>query len=118
MNSLIVKTIAGIAGIAIAVYFLSPGVVYDNNILTIILAGIAIGLLFFFIKPLLNLITLPLRILTLNLFSFIIVMFLVWIVDVLFSSHLEINGINNIFWTSLIISASDLLLSKLLKEEN
>jgi putative membrane protein len=118
MNSLIAKTIAGIAGIAIAVYFLKPGVTYDNSILTIILAGIAIGLLFYFIKPLLNLITLPIRIITLNLFSFVIVMFLVWIVDVLFSTRLEINGIANIFWVSIIVWASDLLFSKMFKQES
>lgn len=118
MNSLIVKMIAGIAGIAIAVYFLKPGVTYDHNILTIILAGVVIGLLFFFIKPLLNLITLPLRILTLNLFSFIIIMFLVWVTDVIFSTHLEISGLINIFWVSLIVWASDLLFAKLFKQDS
>lgn len=118
MNSLIVKMIAGIAGITIAVYFLKPGVSYDQNILTIILAGVTIGLLFFFVKPLLNIITFPLRIITLNLFSFIIIMFLVWITDVLFSTHLEINGLINIFWVSLIVWATDLLFTKLFKQES
>ncbi|MFA5178194.1 MAG: phage holin family protein [Candidatus Paceibacterota bacterium] len=117
MNSLIVKMIAGIAGIAVSVFFLNPGVFSDGPI-TIILSGLAIGLLFFFIKPLIDLITLPLRILTLNLFSFIIIMFLVWITEVLFSTHLEINGLQNLFWTSLIVLISNILFSKILKGDS
>ncbi len=109
--------IAGIAGIAVSVFFLNPEVFSDGPI-TIILSGLAIGLLFFFIKPLIDLITLPLRILTLNLFSFIIIMFLVWITEVLFSTHLEINGLQNLFWTSLIVLISNILFSKILKGDS
>jgi putative membrane protein len=117
MNSLIVKMIAGIAGIAASVFFLKPGVSSDGWI-AIVLSGVAIGLLFFFIKPLIDLITLPLRIITLNLFSFIIIMFLVWITEVLFSVHLEINGLQNLFWTSLIVLISNILFSKILKGDS
>src|SRR3989344_7823331 len=49
-----------------------------------ILFGIILGLLNFFVKPILNVITLPLRIITLGLFGFLINMFLIWIVDYIF----------------------------------
>ncbi|HOS88273.1 MAG TPA: phage holin family protein [Candidatus Pacearchaeota archaeon] len=116
MNSLFVKMIAGITGLAIAVYILAPGATYDHNWLTLILAGAALGLLLYFVRPLLYLITLPLRIITFNLFSFVIIMLLVWIVDCLFSTHLEFQGLKNIFFASLIVWAVDLLLGKLLKQ--
>jgi putative membrane protein len=116
MKSLAAKLIAGIAGIAVSVYLLK-GIATSDSILTVLLAGIAIGLLFYFVKPLLNVLTFPIRLITLNLFSFIIVMFLVWVVDVLFSTHLEINGLKNLFWVSLIVWASDLLFSNILKSE-
>ncbi len=104
MNSLIAKLLSGIIGIGLAAYFLKPGVTYDGNFKTILLVGLTIGLLMFFVKPILSLITLPLRIITFNLFSIVIMMFLVWIVDALFPADMfEIFGINYIFFTTLII---------------
>lgn len=103
MNSLIAKLISGIIGIGISAYFLS-GVTYDGNFKTIILVGLVIGLLIYFVRPILSLVTLPLRVITLNLFSIIVMMFLVWLVDALFPFDIfEINGINNLFFTTLII---------------
>jgi putative membrane protein len=104
MNSLIAKLLSGVIGIGIAAYFLKAGVTYDGNFKTILLVGLVIGLLMFFVKPILSLITLPLRIITFNLFSIVIMMFLVWIVDALFPADMfEIFGINYIFYTTLII---------------
>jgi putative membrane protein len=104
MNSLIAKLASGIVGIGIAAYFLKPGVTYDGNFITILIVGLVVGLLMFFIRPILSLITLPLRIITLNLFSIVIMMFLVWLVDALFPADMfEIFGINNLFFTTLII---------------
>jgi len=60
--------IAGITGLAIAVYILAPGATYDHNWLTLILAGAALGLLLYFVRPLLYLITLPLELLPLIYF--------------------------------------------------
>lgn len=103
MNSLIAKLLSGMIGIGLAAYFL-PGVTYDGSFTTILLVGLVVGLLFFFVKPILSLITLPLRIITLNLFSLVIMMFLVWLVDALFPADMfEIFGINNLFFTTLII---------------
>jgi putative membrane protein len=104
MNSLIAKLLSGIIGIGIAAYFLKPGVTYDGSFKTILVVGLVVGLLIFFVKPLLSLITLPLRIITFNLFSIVIMMFLVWIVDALFPFDVfEITGLNYLFFTTLII---------------
>jgi len=104
MNSLIAKLLSGIIGIGIAAYFLKPGVTYDGSFKTILVVGLVVGLLLFFVRPILSLITLPLRIITFNLFSIVIMMFIVWIVDALFPFDVfEINGINNLFFTTLII---------------
>ncbi|MFA5432368.1 MAG: phage holin family protein [Candidatus Paceibacterota bacterium] len=105
MNSLIAKLLSGIIGIGISAYLLKPGVTYDGNFTTILLVGLVVGLLMFFVRPILSLITLPIRIITLNLFSIVIMMFLVWLVDALFFPFdvFEINGINNLFFTTLII---------------
>lgn len=113
MNSLIAKLLSGIIGVGIAAYFLKPdGITYDGNFKTILLAGLAVGLLMYFVKPILSLITLPLRIITLNIFSIVIMMFLVWLVDCLFPADMfEIFGINNIFFTTLIVWGTEKLSS-------
>lgn len=69
-----------------------------------IILGIILGLLNFFVKPILNLITLPLRILTLGLFGFVINMGLLWVVDVMFREF-SAPLFYPLFLTSLIIWA-------------
>ena len=112
MNSLIAKLLSGIIGIGIAAYFLKPGVTYDGSFKTILIVGLVIGLLIFFVRPILSLITLPLRIITLNLFSIVIMMFIVWLVDALFPADMfEIFGIKYLFFTTLIIWGTEKLSS-------
>ncbi len=115
MNGLIEKIIAGIIGIGISLYFLSE-VTSDGQIQTILLVGAATGLLMFFVRPILSLVTLPLRIITLNLFSIVIMMFLVWIIDALFPSYqFEILGLNGILFTTLILWGTEKVTSLALK---
>lgn len=88
-----------------------PGVEFYGTYLALILIGILLGLVNFFIKPIVKAISLPAIILTLGLFSIVINMGLVWLIaDVLFPETLEISGILPLFWTTLIIWILNLLL--------
>ncbi len=78
---------------------------------TLIFVGALLGFLNYFVKPILNKITLPLRIITFNLFSLVILMFLVWLVDI-FSPELIIKGIRALFLTAIIVWFIHFLLSK------
>jgi putative membrane protein len=49
-----------------------------------LLLGIIVGLLNYFVKPVINIITLPLRILTLGLFGFVVNMAIIWVADAMF----------------------------------
>jgi len=114
-NRLILQIIAGILGIFLATQFV-PGVGLEiipgqseffgigltEKWQILCLVGLVLGLINFFIKPILKAITLPLRILTFGLFSLIINIFLIWIVDVVFL-ELEILGVLSLFWTTIII---------------
>jgi len=82
-----------------SVYF---GIKFTHDWQILIFVGIVLGLINFFIKPILNLITLPLRILTLGLFSLIINMIIIFFLDVIFP-ELEISGVSALFFTSLIV---------------
>jgi len=114
MNGLLVKVISGIIGISASIYFLS-GVSYDGEIKTILLVGAVIGLLLFFIRPILSLITLPIRLITFNLFSIVIMLFLIWLVNELFPPYMfNIAGINNLFFSTIIIWGTEKLTSAIL----
>ncbi|MEK7664283.1 MAG: phage holin family protein [Patescibacteria group bacterium] len=78
--------------------------------------GIVLGLLNFFIKPVLDLITLPLRIITLGLFSLAINMAMIWVVDVIFK-ELSAPLIWPLLWTTFIIWGLSTLLSIFVKEK-
>jgi len=136
MNSLILQIIAGILGIFLATKFVPGvnleillgqsslfGIEFTASWQILLLIGFALGLINFFIKPILKIITLPLRILTFGLFSLVINMLMVWTVDILFP-ELVISGIIPLFWTTVIIWGVSLLLGlyrprrKMVEEES
>ena len=103
MVKLLFQVIAGTLSFWLAVKFV-PGVEFIGETKYLFLAGAALGLINFFIKPFLKMITLPLRILTLGVFSLIINMLMVWTVDILFI-ELIIPGIIPLFWATIIVWA-------------
>ena len=122
--SLFLQIVAGISGLWLAQKYV-PGVDFEGPIFifpekgiefgdylgTLVFVGIFLGLLNFFVKPILKKITLPLRIITFNLFSLVILMFLVWLVDI-FSPELIIVGLKALFLTAIIVWLIHFILSK------
>jgi len=100
MRNLILQIFSGILGFWLADQLID-GV--DVGIWkTFLLAGLILGLINVFIKPILKLVTLPLRILTLGLFGLVINLGVIWLVDRFFQD-LVINGLAALFWTSVLI---------------
>ena len=110
MIGLIFRAIAGALSLWLAAKFV-PGVEFNAGLQYLLLAGAVLGIIESFVKPILNLITLPLRILTLGLFNIVINMAILWIVDVLFS-ELVINGLVPLFWTTMIFSIINYLVAR------
>lgn len=101
MRDLFLKITSGILGLWLASQFIT-GVEFTGTWKVLLFAGFVLGLINFFIKPVLKFITLPLRILTLGLFGLVINMAMIWLVDIFFV-ELIIVGVLPLFWTSLII---------------
>ena len=99
-TKLIFQIIAGVASFWLADKFV-PGVEFIGELKYLIMAGAILGLINYFIKPLLRIITLPLRIITLGIFSWVINVAIIWVVDVIFP-ELIINGLIPLFWTTLL----------------
>ena len=115
MWHLFLQIVAGILGIWLAVRYV-PGVGFSGDWQALVLAGVILGLINFFIKPILKVITLPLRIITFGLFGLVINMLMVWIVSLIFPELIfpeEIfQKIVPLFLTSLIVWGISFILIK------
>lgn len=107
MSKITAQIIAGIGGIWLASAFIPKVEViapsFPRKLLYLALIGGAIGLVNFFVKPALDIITYPIRVLTLGLFSLILDMGVIWAIEIVFYDYLTIVGIIPLFWTTLII---------------
>ncbi len=83
--------------------YLVPGIIFEGDILTLFIAGLLLGLINFFIKPIVKLISAPLIALTLGLFIIAINIALLWLLEY-FVPELTITGFWSYFWGVLIIS--------------
>lgn len=101
MTRLIFQIVGGILSFWLAVKFV-PGVDFVGEIKYLIMAGAFLGLINFFLKPIIKIITLPLRIITFGLFGLIINMGLIWFVKLIFP-ELIIPDLTSLFFTALIV---------------
>lgn len=129
MKKVLSQIIAASLGIWIAVLFI-PGI--KINVLSssnffgvpltlqwqiILLLGITLGLINFFVKPIISAIALPLRIITLGLFGIAINMAMIWILDFIFK-EITIPWFWPLLWTTIIIWFSNIIISKLIIKED
>lgn len=108
MKKLLLQIITGILAIWLATQFVK-GVEFTGPPQILLLAGAILGLLNFFIKPLLKIITLPLRILTFGLFSLVINMGIIWLVSLILP-NIKFTGIYPLFWTTVLAWGLSLIL--------
>ncbi len=91
---------------AVAIFladYLVPGIIFEGDILTLFIAGLLLGLINFFIKPIVKLISTPLIVITLGLFIVAINIALLWLLEY-FVPELTIIGFWSYFWGVIIIS--------------
>ena len=81
-----------------------------------LILGIVMGLINFFLKPIINAITLPLRIITLGLFSIVVNLGLLWLLDVMFD-ELYVPLWLPLLWTTLIIWGLNMIIGFFLTEK-
>ncbi len=101
LAKIIAYTIGSSLALWVAARFI-PGVSYIGNWEILALAGFGIALFNLAVAPILRVLTLPLRILTFNLFSLVIDMAMVWFADALIL-EMNIQDIPALFWTTLIV---------------
>ncbi|MDZ7837297.1 MAG: phage holin family protein [Actinomycetota bacterium] len=106
--------------IAVASYFLPlvaiMGDTTGEKFRIAFLAGLLLGLLHTFIKPIVKFLSLPINILTLGLFNIVINAGMLWIVDY-FLSGLKVNGFWGYVVSSVLISIISIVLTKIIYYE-
>ena len=100
-QKLILSLLGSIGGLWIAIQFV-PNVAFSGSIVQLLIAGSILGTLNAILKPILNLITLPIRLLTMGLSSILINALMVLVVDILFE-ELEIVGLVALLWTTISV---------------
>ena len=80
LSKLLGKVVGNAAGLYVASYFL-PGVILSGGWKGLLIAAIALAVLHTILRPLLKIITAPLILITLGLFSIIINIVILWVAD-------------------------------------
>lgn len=86
----------------------------------ILVLGVVLGLLNSFLKPLLKTLSLPLEIITLGLFTIVINMALIWLLDIMFDELYVPRGtlwVMPLLYTTLIIWVLNIIISLFLKNK-
>ena len=119
MSKYFIKWIINTIAIMLAIKYV-PGIVYTGEWWGILVVGIIFGLINTFIRPFIKLFALPLLILSLGLFTFIINAMMLsltsWLSDKI---HLgfHVEGFKAAFWGSVLISIASMVLSCLIPSD-
>jgi putative membrane protein len=111
MNLIIRVLLNAVALLAVA--YVVPGV-HVTSFGGALLAGLILGIVNAVLRPLLFLLTLPLQIITLGLFTLVINALLFWLVGV-FHVGLIVDGFWPAFWGALVLSIVSFILAALVR---
>jgi putative membrane protein len=119
MTKFILRWVINAVALFLAVY-LVPGVNLQGGWVSIVWLALIFGLINAFLRPLLKLLTCPLIVLTLGLFTLLINTFLFWLtsqVGQAFGIGFTINGFWPAFLGGLVVTVVSVILSLILKDE-
>jgi len=119
MSKYFIKWIINTIAIMLAIKYV-PGIVYTGEWWGILFVGIIFGLINTFIRPFIKLFALPLLILSLGLFTFIINAMMLsltsWLSDKFYLGF-HVEGFKAAFWGSVLISIASMVLSCLIPSD-
>jgi len=119
MTKFILRWMINVAAIYVAILIV-PGIHLQSGWASVLWLALIFGLINAIVRPLLKMLTCPLILLTLGLFSLLINTFLLWLtsqVGQAFGIIMVIDGFVPAFLGGLVISAVSLIMSLILKDE-
>jgi len=119
MTRFILRWAINAIAIFLAVRFV-PGISLQSGWVSVLWLALILGLVNAFLRPLLKLLTCPLIIVTLGLFTLLINTFLFWLTGQIgqwIGIHLVINGFLPAFLGGLVVSVVSVIMTLILKDE-
>lgn len=119
MTRFILRWVINAVAIFLAVRFV-PGISLQNGWLGVLWLALILGLVNAFVRPLLKLLTCPLIILTLGLFTLLINTFVFWLTGQIGRAvgiSITIDGFLPAFLGALVVSVVSVVLTLILKDE-
>jgi putative membrane protein len=121
MTKFFLRWVVNAIALYLAIFLLDGrGLTFTGDWLAIVWLALIFGLVNAFLRPLLSLLTCPLIILTLGLFTLLINTFLFWLTGQIgqaFNLGLSIEGFWPAFFGGLIVSVVSIVLSLFLRDE-
>jgi putative membrane protein len=115
MLNLLIRLVINAAALWLASYIVD-GFEVTGTVINLIVVAIIFGLVNAIIRPIVKLLTLPINIVTLGLFTIVINVFMLYIVSWL-SANVNIDGLWAALLASLVISIVSTILSWFLKDD-
>jgi putative membrane protein len=115
---LLIRVLINAAALWIATA-LVPGVRHEGSIGALLLVALLFGLVNAFVRPVLKLMTCPLLVLTLGLFTFVLNALILWLTSALSRSlrlGFHVDGFWAAFFGALVVSVVSVLLSLLVRD--
>ena len=104
------------AAVLVATYMV-PGIHFERGV-DLLMATFVLGVLNMFVRPLLLLLSLPLLVVTLGVFTLFINAFLLYSVGMLLRPHFVVDSFGAAFWGGLVIMLISLVLNLLTGSAN
>ena len=111
MLSFIVRIIGNAIALYVA-FYLVPGFAVSGSIEQYLIAGVVLALLNLIVRPILKLISFPLILLTLGLFTLVINALILWLLDYLVP-FVAIESLLALFGATIIVSIVNLFFSRI-----
>lgn len=112
----VIKALVNAAAILLAAYFV-PGIEFTGDVISLVITGLVLALANSIIKPILKIISGPLIILTMGLFTIIVNIAVLWLV-VWFIPELTIVGFWAYFWGVVIITVLNAITHTITKKKS
>jgi len=112
--NIIIRILANSLAILIAARII-PGFIFEGSVFNLLIAGVIVAFFNGFVRPIVQLISLPITILTLGLF-YIIINVAILLLAMSFVPAVEILGFWPAFWGVIVISIVNSLISSLFKK--
>src|ERR1700681_2058417 len=101
----------------VVLVFPGPAHVHVHDpVWTPVIAAVVLGIINAILRPILIILTLPVEILTLGLFTLVINAITFWLVAQIHAIGLSVDGFGSAFWAALILAIVSFILSHIVKE--